>query len=78
MALACVCHVDNPIEHKKYLNVLRHRRAKIGKVFCSTAVFIGAPFGSIFELQDDGKTLKRCARCVHNVPLAGSLSVVAP
>ena len=39
------------------------RSVKVGKATCSTAGFIGAPFGAVFELADDGHTLKRCARC---------------
>ena len=43
--------------------VLGCRSVKVGKATCSTADFIGAPFGAVFELSDDGHTLKRCARC---------------
>lgn len=40
-----------------------HRWAKVGKADIRTDTFIGVPFGAVFELEEDGKTLRRCARC---------------
>lgn len=39
-----------------------HRRVKVGKADCSVDTFIGAPFGAVYELEEDGRTLRRCAK----------------
>lgn len=35
---------------------------RVGKKDCLMDTFIGAPYGAVYELDDDGKTLRRCAR----------------
>lgn len=50
--------------------LLPHRKVRVGKKDCSMDAFIGAPYGAVYSLDDDGKTLRRCAR-------QGLLSTVA-
>lgn len=40
------------------------RTVRVGKAECSVATFIGAAYGSVFQLAEDGKSLHRSARCV--------------
>jgi hypothetical protein len=35
------------------------RKVKLGKVFCSTKPLVGCPYGSMFTLAADGKSLER-------------------
>ena len=39
-----------------------HRKVRVGKKDCSVDIFIGAPYGAVYRLEDDGQTLCRCAR----------------
>ena len=58
------------------------RKVRVGKSECSTATFIDAPYGAVFELAEDGKTLRRAARCARRQhplpPFHGPLLVPTP
>ena len=38
------------------------RKVRVGKVDCSIATFVGAPYGAVYQLDDDGQTLSRTPR----------------
>ncbi|GLI64625.1 hypothetical protein VaNZ11_007943 [Volvox africanus] len=55
-------HVVLDVNGEKMLFVQKLRstsKVQIGKFFLSAAPFIGAPFGALFEVASDGKTLQR-------------------
>lgn len=43
------------------------RKVRVGKKDCAVDTFIGAPYGAVYQLDEDGKTLRRCARQAHVV-----------
>ncbi|KAL4423995.1 hypothetical protein ABPG75_001296 [Micractinium tetrahymenae] len=46
-------------DRQALITIDKNTKVKLGKVFCSAAALVGCPYGSMFALGADGKTLER-------------------